>query len=129
MGNGRPPRRPRPLLLRRSRPDLLLVGGVTVPPSNIRVHSSLPPPPSLRLKGPPSPRPKGLLLCGADGVGRRRRRHLLSVVIVVRRAIAVGVVVRRTVAVAIFVDVVVCCAVTIVVVGFPKTPTERRERH
>jgi hypothetical protein len=26
------------------------------------------------------------LLCGADGVGRRRRRHLLSVVIVVHRA-------------------------------------------
>ena len=54
-------------------------------------------------------------MCRADGVGRRRRRHLPSVVIVVRRAIAVAVVVRRTVAVAIFVDVVVCCAVTIVV--------------
>jgi hypothetical protein len=38
MGNGRPPCRPRPLLLRHSRPDLLLVGGVTVPPSNIRVQ-------------------------------------------------------------------------------------------
>jgi hypothetical protein len=50
MGNGRPPRRPRPLLLRRNRPDLLLVGGVTVPPSNIR--DSSPPPPSPCLKGP-----------------------------------------------------------------------------
>jgi hypothetical protein len=93
MGNGRPPRRPRPLLLRRNRPDLLLVGGITVPPSNIR--DSSPPPPFSLSERPPSPRPKGLLLCGADGVGRRRRCHLLSVVIVVRRAIAVAVVVPQ----------------------------------
>ena len=43
-GDGRPPRRPLLLLLRRGHPDLLLVGGVTVPPSKIRVHSSHPPP-------------------------------------------------------------------------------------
>ena len=74
-GDGRPPRRPLLLLLH---PDLLLVGGVTVPPSKIRVHSSHPLPPSSRPKVTPSPRPKGLLLCEVDGDVRRRCRHLLS---------------------------------------------------
>ena len=40
------------------------------PPSKIHIHSSRSPP-SPRPKGPSSPVPKGLLLCGADGVGRR----------------------------------------------------------
>jgi len=62
-------------------------------------------------------------LCGANGVGRRRHRHLLSVVIIVRRAIAVAVIVRRTVAVAIFVNVIVCCAITVVVVVVRRTIT------
>mgnify|MGYP006168548897 CR=1 FL=1 len=52
-------------------------------------------------------------MCGADGVGRRRRRHLLSGVIIVHRAIAVAVVVRRTVVVAVFVDVFVFVAALI----------------
>ena len=51
-GNSGLPRRPLLLLILRGHPDLLLVGGVTVPPSKIRVHSSHPPPLLLVQKAP-----------------------------------------------------------------------------
>ena len=69
-GDGRPPHNPHPhpLLLRPSRScsDLLLVGGITIPPLKICVQSSRPPSFS------------SLKRFIVVGVGRRRRRHLLS---------------------------------------------------
>ena len=86
MGNGRPPRRPPPSF---SVAVVRIFSLLAASPSRPRIFASTvaSPPLSPCLKGPPSPRPKGLLLCGVDGVGRCRRRHHLLVVIVVRRAI------------------------------------------